>query len=402
MAEIKNIRIAVSGIYEYSVNELASLQLSLENAPSWVELKPLYKVYRPASVLAAACEKFKLLPLTHHHPSGLVDSANFRDLVIGYTGENPFIDYIGKKDEVGIRSNVLLYDNEAQDAYSRGEVQLSPGYIARFAWQKGQSPQGESYDIVMQEIKSVNHLAILPAGRGGEDARVLDSRPTIFDIVSMTFDKEDANGLEHSDKNGQFTGKGDSGGEKSKKTNDEYRKEIKEKLKDVLRTDLPNDATGISATISSEGLNKMMSGKAIEKSINNGFTPQEHFEAVGNVVELFKKAKLIAVRPDEKHNDANVTIKRFVAQDSLKSGKYADFLFTVKETRERGHKIYSLELDEINKASKRWQHTKDGKAVYQPSVTGSLTTKSIVHDSENRKTIFEIVQGTVFDLYGAL
>ncbi|MFC2331048.1 MAG: DUF2213 domain-containing protein, partial [Treponema sp.] len=85
------------------------------------------------------------MPLTHHHPSGLVDSANFRDLVIGYTGENPFIDYIGKKDEVGIRSNVLLYDNEAQDAYSRGEVQLSPGYIARFAWQQGQSPQGESY-----------------------------------------------------------------------------------------------------------------------------------------------------------------------------------------------------------------------------------------------------------------
>ena len=342
------------------------------------------------------------MPLTHHHPSGLVDSANFRDLVIGYTGENPFIDYIGKKDEVGIRSNVLLYDNEAQDAYSRGEVQLSPGYIARFAWQKGQSPQGESYDIVMQEIKSVNHLAILPAGRGGEDARVLDSRPTIFDIVSMTFDKEDANGLQHSDKNGQFTGNADGGGEKSKKTNDEYRKEIKEKLKDVLKKDLPNDATGISATISSAGLNKMISGKAIGKSIDNGFTVQEHFEAVGNIVELFKKSKLIVVHADEKHNDPKLKIKRFVAQDNLKSGKKIDALITVKESYQNGHRIYSLELNEINKASQRWQPTKDGQSVYQATATGSLTTGSIIHDSENRKTIFEIVQGTVFDLYGAL
>ena len=95
-------------------------------------------------------------------------------------------------------------------------------------------------------------------------------------------------------------------GERGKKSNDEYRKELKEKLKDILKTDLPNDATGINASISSEGLNKMMSGPAIKKSIDNGFTPQEHFEAVGNVVALFKKSKLIAVRPDKKHNDQNI------------------------------------------------------------------------------------------------
>ena len=43
-----------------------------------------------------------------------------------------------------------------------------------------------------------------------------------------------------------------------------------------------------------------------KKIIDNGFTPQEHFEAVGNVVALFKKSKLIAVRPDKKHNDQNI------------------------------------------------------------------------------------------------
>ena len=190
-------------------------------------------------------------------------------------------------------------------------------------------------------------------------------------------------------------------GERGKKSNDEYRKELKEKLKDILKTDLPNDATGINASISSEGLNKMMSGPAIKKSIDNGFTPQEHFEAVGNVVALFKKSKLIAVRPDEKHNDQNVTIKRFVAQDTLQSGKEADCLLTLKESYKNGHRIYSLELDEINKASLRWQPTKDGKSVYQDSVTGSPTADTIPQSTAHRKSIFERVQGAVFDRYGA-
>ena len=55
-------------------------------------------------------------------------------------------------------------------------------------------------------------------------------------------------------------------------------------------------------------------------------------------------------------------------------------------------------LDEINKASLRWQHTKDGKAVYQPSATGSLTSKNIIHDKEIRKSRFEIIRDTVSDL----
>lgn len=177
MAELKNIRIAVSGIYDYAFEELPSLRVPFpgQGAPEWAEQKRVYKIYRPASVLAAACDKFKLLPLTHHHPSAPVDGQNFRELAIGYTGENPWLDYLDGRDEVGIRSNVLLYDDEALNAYERGEIQLSPGYIASFEWQNGTSPHGEKYDIVMREITEVNHLAILPAGRGGADAVVMDS-----------------------------------------------------------------------------------------------------------------------------------------------------------------------------------------------------------------------------------
>lgn len=183
MAELKNIRIAVSGIYDYAYEELPSLQLPLpgHGAPEWVEEKRIYRVYRPAAVLAAACDKFKMLPLTHHHPKTPVSGSNFRNLTIGYTGEQPFIDYLGNKDEVGIRSTVMLYDDEALNAYNRGEVQLSPGYVAHFEWKTGTDPHGGEYDIIMKEIVEVNHLALLPAGRGGPEAVVMDSAmPSVF------------------------------------------------------------------------------------------------------------------------------------------------------------------------------------------------------------------------------
>lgn len=188
MAEYKNIRLAVSGIYDYAESELPTLRLPLpgQGAPDWVERKPLYKVYRPAPVLAAAADKFKMLPLTHHHPRVPVDGANFRDLAVGYTGENVWVDWLEDSGEVGIRSGLMLYDEEAVKAYDNGEIQLSPGYMADFEWRKGKAPNGEEYDIVMKEIRDVNHLALLPNGRGGSDAVVLDAAPaarTVFDYV---------------------------------------------------------------------------------------------------------------------------------------------------------------------------------------------------------------------------
>lgn len=195
MAELKNIRIAVSGLYDYALEEIPTLRIPMpgRGAPDWVEEKRLYKVYRPAPVLAAACDKFKMLPLTHHHPKTPVDGQNFRDLAVGYTGENPWVDYVGEKNEVGIRSTLMMYDDEALQAYENGEIQLSPGYIANFEWKKGTAPNGEEYDIVMKEITDVNHLALLPAGRGGEFAVVMDNAPeskSVFDVVKgSVFDR---------------------------------------------------------------------------------------------------------------------------------------------------------------------------------------------------------------------
>lgn len=195
MPELKNIRIAISGIYDYALEELPTLRIPGpgQGAPDWVENKRIYKVYRPASVLAAACAKFKMLPLTHNHPQSPVDGQNFRNLAIGYTGEDPWVDYLDNKDEVGIRSTVMLYDDEALNAYNNGEIQLSPGYVAEFEWRQGTDPHGQPYDIIMKEITDVNHLALLRAGRGGEDAVVMDGQAphkTVFEIAKgSVFDR---------------------------------------------------------------------------------------------------------------------------------------------------------------------------------------------------------------------
>ena len=195
MAEQKKIRIAVSGVYDYAKEELPTLRIPSPGAgaPDWVEDKRIYKVYRPAPVLAVACPKFANLPMTHHHPQVPVDGQNFRDIAIGWTGEHPEVGYIPQTDEVGIDSTCVLYDDEALQAYENGEAQLSPGYIAVFEWQKGTTADGQEYDIIMKEITDVNHVALLPAGRGGEYAVVMDQAPqrkTVFDIArGSVFDR---------------------------------------------------------------------------------------------------------------------------------------------------------------------------------------------------------------------
>jgi hypothetical protein len=193
MAELKNIRIAISGIYDYAKDELPTLRLPGpgQGAPDWVEDKRIYKVYRPASVLAAACKKFAMQPLVHNHPPVPVDGQNFRDYVVGYTGDNPWVDFLEEKNEVGIRNTVKFGDEEAQKAYENGEIQLSPGYIAVFEWKKGTAPDGQEYDIIMKEITDVNHVALLRAGRGGDDAVVIDqAAPSVFTIArGSVFDR---------------------------------------------------------------------------------------------------------------------------------------------------------------------------------------------------------------------
>ena len=138
------------------------------------------------------------------------------------------------------------------------------------------------------------------------------------------------------------------------------RKELLAILKPVLGK-LVNISTGIEANLSKHSIDKMTSAKALEKSKQNGFTLAEHFELAAKIKPLYESAVLVTAHGNLKNpDDPNVvSIKRFVSAAILQSGKKADVLITVKESIANGHRIYSIELDEINKASERFQGLSD-------------------------------------------
>ena len=133
------------------------------------------------------------------------------------------------------------------------------------------------------------------------------------------------------------------------------RQELLNKLKPVLGK-LVNISTGIEANLSKKSLDKMTSAKALEKSKTNGFTLDEHFELAAKIKPLYESAILVTAHGNLKNpDDPNVvSIKRFVSAAILKSGKKADVLITVKESIANGHRIYSIELDEIQTVKARF------------------------------------------------
>ncbi len=392
MAELKNIRIAVSGIYDYAKEEIPTLRIPMPGAgaPDWVEDKRIYKVYRPPLVLAAACEKFKMLPLTHHHPRTPVDGQNFRDLALGYTGENPVVDYVSGNNEVGIRSTLMMYDDEALQAYENGEVQLSPGYIAVFEWKKGTAPDGQEYDIIMKEITDVNHVALLPAGRGGEYAVVLDNAPevkTVFDLVRT--------------KDGAPKGNDNAAKDHVKKDEEGLSDEEKNHLSDVLKT----RAVEFPIVPFSEENFKKYLGTPID-------TPNGKVKLGENQLEKLKKKNrqdLIGAIHDtladpcfiaEEKGGTTLYVKSFIKNDEQKNImsvviKRDGLNISISTHEERESQI----LNKIKKAGVLMETASDDGTVHDERVadTTRVVSLNITDEEPKVKSVFEIVKGSVFD-----
>ena len=124
--------------------------------------------------------------------------------------------------------------------------------------------------------------------------------------------------------------------------------EVKRKLDALRNISITNKETGIVASFGVNGINKMLSNKAVGKSIDNGFTREDHLRAVENIKKLFEEAHLYSTKSDTKNNAANVlSIKRFISPIDHEKEAY----ITVKESLNNGHRIYSLELEGIKKRS---------------------------------------------------
>jgi hypothetical protein len=167
----KDVILCRSGIQLYHKSEVASF-ISEDNKPA-VE-KEWYKEYRPANVIVKAKDLFKSLPVTKEHPDVWVDSTNFNELAGGTLDKE--IDVVAlegeAEGEIGLKSNITFYTDELYNYYLNNK-EVSVGYTCKKHFVE--NPDEAGYDIILDEITEVNHLAITKRGRGGSEVAVIDS-----------------------------------------------------------------------------------------------------------------------------------------------------------------------------------------------------------------------------------
>ncbi len=161
----KNVIIARSGVYKYEPAALAGLNPS-GTPPEGYDSREYFNVYRPAMTLMEAADKFTKLPLIKEHQA-IIDGKNYREYALGWTGDSTEIVPMPNSGEIGISSTVNLIDDDAIQFYDSGYRDVSPGYNATFKWADGYSPDKDHFDIIMDSIIDVNHLAMTRCGRGG-------------------------------------------------------------------------------------------------------------------------------------------------------------------------------------------------------------------------------------------
>ena len=170
--EQKHVIMCRSGIQLYHKSELASFMSDGNTPPTD---KEWYREYRPASVVVKAKKLCSSLPVTKEHPTEWVTPDNWKELAGGTTDKNVEVVALdGEADgEIGLESTITFYDRELYEYFSDNNKEVSLGYECTKHWVD--NPDEVGYDIILDEITEVNHLAITRAGRGGSKVALIDT-----------------------------------------------------------------------------------------------------------------------------------------------------------------------------------------------------------------------------------
>ncbi len=151
---------------------------------------------------------------------------------------------------------------------------------------------------------------------------------------------------------------------------DANRTEALEVLEKLAGVDLMNDETGISARINTKQRNKVLSRAALDKTVKNGFSPGQHNAAAARIDKLWKHAVQLEQRPSKAEHSAGVDILRF-GVPVVFGGETGIAIITAKGSEQHGHRIYSLELNEIKKMLRRKGNEPESE------LTGYATSEAI-------------------------
>lgn len=153
-------------------------------------------------------------------------------------------------------------------------------------------------------------------------------------------------------------------------------------------TPFENDETGIHAEINNRQRGKITSGKAQRKSGASGFSTGVHNYVAAHIRQLFKHAIHVGDYKDRKASADIIAIKRFVCPVKIQ-GVDAFAYMTVKELKEHGHKIYTLELDTIERLGGNLDEH------FEEMLNPAPSKEILARVNELRKTYFENVSKIV-------
>ena len=160
--------------------------------------------------------------------------------------------------------------------------------------------------------------------------------------------------------------------------------EAKTVLHELGNKPIENKATGIVASVSKRGRGKLISAGTRRLSEENGYTEEEHLLAAANTEQLFRNAVLSDAREDR--NGDLPSVKLFSALVMLNK-KPAVACFTVKETTNAGHKVYSVQMLELKDPA----GTLPRSAVKRSSATAESSVVSIAELADKYNTVSKVV-----------
>ncbi|OAN71099.1 hypothetical protein A8B82_21130 [Sulfitobacter sp. EhC04] len=151
------VKAARTGIQDYMGSELGKPDLDR------------VRVYRPADEVfnLDSMGSFKGKPITDGHPKERVTADNHTALSRGHIAGVA-------RDGEAVALDVAITDGSTVASIeSGGPRELSVGYVTKLDWTPGIAPDGQAYDAVQRSI-FVDHLAIVPNGRAGQEFRIGD------------------------------------------------------------------------------------------------------------------------------------------------------------------------------------------------------------------------------------
>lgn len=166
-------RVARTGIQLYRGSELGRADMAV------------VRVYRPDSAVFAkdSMASFAGKPVTLLHPKEGVTADNWKDLAVGNVLQG-----VARDGEFIVVPFQLMH-RPAIERVRDGMNEISMGYSTDIEWKSGTTADGQSYDAVQTGPITINHLAIVPKARGGNELRVGDGANN-WGVVPLT-DEED-------------------------------------------------------------------------------------------------------------------------------------------------------------------------------------------------------------------